>query len=357
MNQTRPTLLNRVSLYSALPRQRGADAECRSRRIPHVGGAQLRVLCLILLTTGLFMLLASAAQAAPIGALKQYRLPTPDRAPRYIATGSDGNRWFTESSEFRPATIGRITPSGAVTEFGPACEFCILNDIAQGPGNILYYTSNDPILGRITISGDFLDPVPMPQSDAVAGNLAVHGNEIWITDFNGDNLWRYNTVSGQFTRFPVPEPSDVAVDAAGTVWFTASTAQAIGRLNPQTGVVSLTPTQGFPRQIAVAADGKIWFTERFVPQAVGRLDPATNVVTEFPVTPGVGPEGIAASPAGPMWFTQTTKGNIARITADGVITEAKAVKGSEPFGIVVDADGDPWYTMMSANKIAELQLR
>jgi streptogramin lyase len=310
-----------------------------------------------LLTTGLLMFLVSAAHAAPIGALKQYRLPTADSAPRYIATGSDGNRWFTESSEFQPPTIGRITPSGAVTEFVPACSFCILNDIVQGPENVLYYTSNDPILGRITTSGDFLDPVPMPQSDAVAGNIAVHGNEIWITDFNGDNLWRYDTGSGQFTRFPVPEPSDVAVDDAGTVWFTASTAQAIGRLNPETGAFSLTPTEGFPRQIAVAADGKIWFTERFTPQAVGRLDPATNVVTEFTVTPGVGPEGIAASPAGPVWFTQTTKGNIARITDDGVITEAKTVKGSEPFGITIDADGDPWYTMMSANKIAEFQLR
>jgi virginiamycin B lyase len=75
------------------------------------------------------------------------------------------------------------------------------------------------------------------------------------------------------------------------------------------------------------------------------------------VTPGVGPEGITASPDGSIWFTQTTKGNVARITDDGVITEAKAVKRSEPFGITVDADADPWYTMMSANKIGELRLR
>jgi virginiamycin B lyase len=318
---------------------------------------RMRVVRLIPLTVGLFMLLVRAAHPAPIGALKQYQLPTADSAPRYIATGSDGNRWFTESSEFLPATIGRITPSGAVTEFGPACPFCILNDIAQGPGNILYYTSNDPILGRITTSGDFLDPVPMPQSDAVAGNIAAHGNRIWITDFNGDNLWRYTIGTGRFTQFPVSQPADVAVDAAGIVWFTAPDEPGIGRLDPQTGALSLTATEGFPREIAVAANGEIWFTERFVPLAVGRLDPATNTVTEFPVTPGVGPEGITASPDGSIWFTQTTKGNVARITDDGVITEAKAVKRSEPFGITVDADADPWYTMMSANKIGELRLR
>jgi streptogramin lyase len=57
------------------------------------------------------------------------------------------------------------------------------------------------------------------------------------------------------------------------------------------------------------------------------------------------------------WFTQTTKGNAARITNDGVITESKVVKGSEPFGITVDAGGEPWYTMFAANRIAEFQLR
>lgn len=317
----------------------------------------MRVLRLALLTALLSMLLAPVAEAAaPVGALKQYRVPTANSAPRYITNGSDGNRWFTESSEFLPAAIGRITPTGVVTEFPVDCNFCILNDIVQGPSNVLYFTSNNAFLGRITTSGALLAPVPMPQSNAVAGNIAVHGNQVWITDFNGDNLWRYDIASGQFTQFPVPEPSDVVVDSAGIVWFTASTAQAIGRLDPQSGAISLTSTQGFPRQITLSTDGTIWFTERFTPQAVGKLNPTTKAVTEFPVT-NVGPEDIAASPDGSVWFTQTTQGNIARITASGVITETKAVKGSQPFGITVDALGNPWYAMMSANKIGEFQLR
>ena len=135
------------------------------------------VIRLIVLVAGLFALLAGPAQAAPAGALKQYRVPTANSQPRDIANGSDGNRWFTESSEFVTPTIGRITPAGDITEFRPACEFYILTVIVQGPGDVLYYTSNDPILGRITTSGDFLDPVPIPNSIAVGGNLAVHGSQ------------------------------------------------------------------------------------------------------------------------------------------------------------------------------------
>ena len=112
-----------------------------------------------------------------------------------------------------------------------------------------------------------------------------------------------------------------------------------------------------PHSITVAADGQVWFNARFTPQAVGRLDPATGGVTIFPTPSNPGPEGIAASADGTVWFTQVTKGNIARIDNAGVITEAKAVKGSEPFGITVASNDDPWYTMFAANKVATLQMR
>jgi streptogramin lyase len=304
----------------------------------------------------------SAAQAAPVGTLKQFRVPTADTEPLSITNGSDGNRWFVEGnldSVLESPAIGRITPAGEITEFPVNCSFCSLSDIVQGPEGILYFTSNDPVLGRITTSGEFLAPIPMPENDVLAGDLAVHGNHIWITDFNNDSLWRYDvTPPGQFTQFPVPEPADVAVDSGGRVWFTAPLAPGIGELNPATGAVTLTPTDNLiPRQLTIAANGDIWFTARFTPQGVGRLVPATGAVTEFPLT-NVGPEGIAASPDGTVWFTQTTKGNIARIDPDsGVITEGKVVKNSEPFGITVASDNDPWYTMLEANKIATLQLR
>jgi virginiamycin B lyase len=315
---------------------------------------QARTLATLVATT-LLLTLPALAQAAPVGALKQYKLAA-GSGPRYIANGSDGNRWFTESSDVRQV-IGRITAAGVVSEFGPVCEFCILDDIAQGPGDVLYYTSNDPVLGRITTAGEVLDGVPTPDSDALAGTLAVHGGDVWMSDFNNDSIWRYATATGQFTQFPVPEPSDVAVDAAGTVWFTtASIDKAIGRLDPSTGAVALFPTNGFPHQLTVAPDGDVWFTVRFTPQAVGRLDPATGAVTEFPIATG-GPEGIAAAADGTIWFTLTTKGSVATIDDAGVIREGKAVKGSQPFGVTVDAQGDPWYAMMSADKIGELQLR
>jgi streptogramin lyase len=329
----------------------------------------------VTLAVGLVLSVGSAALAAPIGALKQFKVPTANSQPRAITNGSDGNRWFTEGTEFTaaPAKIGRITPAGVITEFAPdvaaGCNLCIITDIAQGPGGILYITSNDPTLMRFDMATQsFATPVPMPNTSALGGNLAVSATDVWITDFNNDVVWRYHLSDGQFTSFPVTDPADVAVDVAGNAWFTqpgdvnAPGTSTIGRIDAATGAVTTTPTTDgsttvAPRSLTVAADGQVWFTARFTPQAVGRLDPSTGTVTIFLTPSNPGPEGIAASPDGSIWFTQTIKGNIAKIDNADVITEGRVVKGSGPFGITVAANGDPWYTMMAANKIATLQLQ
>ena len=109
--------------------------------------------------------------------------------------------------------------------------------------------------------------------------------------------------------------------------------------------------------ITVATDGQIWFTSRFIPEVVGRLNPATGVVSTFLTAGSPGPEDIAASPDGTIWFTQNARGNIARIDNAGVITETTAIKASEPLQIAVAPNGEPWYRMLAANRIGTVQLR
>jgi hypothetical protein len=43
------------------------------------------------LAVGLVLSLGSAALAAPVGALKQFKVPTANSQPRAITNGSDGN--------------------------------------------------------------------------------------------------------------------------------------------------------------------------------------------------------------------------------------------------------------------------
>ena len=72
----------------------------------------------------------------------------------------------------------------------------------------------------------FEAPVAMPNSIALAGQLAVNGDVVFITDFNNHVVWRYNTISGTFDSFPA-DAADIAVDAAGNAWFTEPSAMMI----------------------------------------------------------------------------------------------------------------------------------
>ena len=260
----------------------------RRRKSGHVFAATL--------AAGLALSVAGAALAAPVGSLKQFKVPTANSQPRAITNGSDGNRWFTEGTEFTnaPPKIGRITPSGTVTEIPVDCNSCILTDIIQGPDNVLYYTSNDGLIGSYNWETEtFGDPIGLPNGAGIAGDLAIHNNEIWLDDFNTDSLWRYNITSGVFTQFSGPEPGDLVVDSVGDVWFTAPLDGSIDRLDPESGDVEVFPVEGLiPRQITIATDGQIWFTSRFTdPEAVGRLDPDTGVVSTFPTPANAGARG------------------------------------------------------------------
>src|SRR5919106_1704922 len=135
--------------------------------------------CFILLAACLTILALPVAQAAELGTLKHYKLPT-SSDPHFVTTASDGNVWFTVQGAFNeetfqtPGQVARVTLRGDITEFD-VCDSCITNDIVEGPDGILYISDNDGHLRRITTSGDLLSSVPVGSEvfgDPLAGIAA-----------------------------------------------------------------------------------------------------------------------------------------------------------------------------------------
>ena len=87
-----------------------------------------------------------------------------------IAAGPDGNLWFTEYDANR---IGRITPTGVVTEFSAGIsEGSAPNGITAGPDGNLWFTESDASrIGRITPSGVVSE---FPPTAAIRG-IRLHG--------------------------------------------------------------------------------------------------------------------------------------------------------------------------------------
>ena len=227
------------------------------------------------------------------GAWKEFVIPRPANS---ITVGPDGNLWFTEA-----AFIGRLTPTGTVTEFPVPTQM--------------------PSLGQITAGPD--------------GNL-------WFTETRGDKIGRI-TPSGKITEFPLAPgswPFSIVAGPDSHLWFTEGFGNRIGRLSTAGGLAEfeLLQPNSEPRQIAVGPDGNLWFTEG-AGGRIGRITPQ-GVITEFSVpNPDRIPSGLTFGPDGNLWYLYVTMSQVGRMTLGGTAVNGPCT-ASDTILCIDDVPGD-----------------
>jgi virginiamycin B lyase len=176
---------------------------------------------------------------------------------------------------------------------------------------------------------------------------------LWFTESAGNRIGRMAPDGTGLVEYPLPNPDSspriIAVGADGNLWFSEHAGNRIGRITPA-GVVTAFPIPtpaSQPRAIALGADGNIWFG-MFAAGRIGRITPS-GVITEFPIpTPGSGPRALAAGPDGNVWFSEFRTSRIGRITPAGVVTEFELPRpDSGPGDITAGADGAMWFVELS----------
>jgi streptogramin lyase len=270
-----------------------------------------------------------------------------------IASGPDGNLWFTEETL---GGVGRITPAAVITEFSAGFPTGSPRGIVTGPDGNLWVAmaGANGAIAKVTKSGDVTEYPVTTAGDPT--DIAVGpDNNLWYTDPAANLIGRI-TPTGSITEFTegltaASGPTGIAKGPGDTLWFTEANAGQIGRITTS-GVITEYSSgisgSSDPQDIAKGPDGNLWFTERADPGAIGRITPEGEV-TEFTddLTVNSGPRGIAAGPDGNLWFTEsTTPGRIGRITTDGKITEYSdgLVGILSPFSIAAGPDGNMWFT-------------
>jgi streptogramin lyase len=283
-----------------------------------------------------------------------------------ITAGPDGNVWFTDPVQ---SAVGRITPSGQVTEFStignPAGE------ITTGPDGNLWFIG-DALrgeIGRITPTGQVTEfTLPNAFAQLTAVTAGPDGN-VWFTAniYPSGELVGRITPSGQITEFSIPVPPGVSGRAGGI------TAGPDGNLYfSHDGILaSITPTgairdhvaDGVPLAITTGPDGNIWAsgprfdlqTGAVIGDVIERISPLTGSAATFDVgTTSGSPSTISAGPDGNLWFTEPDANQIGRITPTGQVTLfAVPTAGSQPTGITAGPNGNIWFTEAGSRKIGE----
>jgi len=217
------------------------------------------------------------------GEIQEFSVPTPNAGPWNLAIDPyNGSIWFTE---YQANKIGRLFyyPSGAVWKF-------------------IEYALPTPNSFPTDIAVD-------PNYWHVGTDVQTH---IWFTMSGSDKIGRLNGATGEIVEYSTRgTPWGITVTPQSFVWFTQKLGDRIAKLNPWTGVITevslpVHSPGNEPLYIANDADGSLWFTESAT-NIVGRYVPGTNVFQEWVVpTSASKPHGIAITPR--LWGSglQTT---------------------------------------------------
>ncbi len=295
-----------------------------------------------------------SAAFTPTPTFYQFSVPVAANRPQWIAPGSDGNMWFTESPG---NAVARITPAGVVTEFAvPTANADPQQIIGASDGNLWFteHGSTANKITRVTTTGTFTEFSTLfapPPADQPLGLVDRGDGNIWYVANNSSRVGFQGISSGVAGETSVPTansgPFGIATAADNNLYYTESNVDKIGRIaNLFTAQSEINLTAGsIPESIVRGPDGNVWFTELGTSK-IGRLSPNSFSVTgEFPtLTPNGGPTGITVGQDGALWFTENGLDKIGRVTTGGTVSEySSPVTGLGLKGIGVAPDGSIWF--------------
>jgi streptogramin lyase len=298
------------------------------------------------------------------GVFAHFPVTTPNSNPFGIASGPDGNIWFTESAGNK---IGKMTTAGAISEYTVPTSSSFPANIVAGPNGALWFTERfGSNVGEITTGGSFSEfPTAMGASPV---GIAVGSNgALWFSEQQAPQFGQVTT-GGALTEYPLSNLMEATAAVAGApdaiVWFTTGSSNSIVEATTSGTQLNEFPVPGsFPagsqtNAIVYGPDGNLWFNDS-PGSTVGRMTPSGSF-TPFSVPAG-GTEvlaGITTGPDGAMWFTDCQNQFIGRITTSGVITKFQlpTPEGfAGPNQIVTGSDGNLWFTESISNAIEQLQ--
>jgi len=155
-------------------------------------------------------------------------------------------------------------------------------------------------------------------------------------------------------------PHDVAVGADGIVWYTAQRNGQLGRLDPATGKVDLVPlgAGAAPHGVIIGPDAAPWVTEGGT-NSIVRVDPQTRAVKRWPLPGGrswANLNTLTFDKLGRVWFTGQS-GIYGRLDPkSGAMQVWDAPRGHGPYGITTTPDGVVYYASLAGSYIARVDL-
>ena len=324
--------------------------------------------------------LGAQSASADVGTISEY--PVPGLSTPYgIASGPDGNIWFTDSGNAdgyskvgHMTTSGAITPSDVVGLPGTVNANGLAYGIAPGPDGNLWLGHRGTAVDKVptTVSSPS-DITEYPFSGGVQELLAGPDSRMWLTSGGPGGTAQLGAMATDGTATTYQNSSwtqgtnGITVGPDNNLWVGLN--DAIGVVSTSGALLHTYPmpaaNDSIIRSLALGPDGNVWFTLGIAmgtAGGIGKITP-TGTVTIFntPGPPGSGsaPWGLAVGPDDRIWYVDRNEDWIGAFStsatsAADVTTYPTNNTNAGLLYITKGSDGRMWFNEFNRNALGAI---
>lgn len=300
--------------------------------------------------------------------LTRWEIPTPNALPFGIALGADGKVYFTE---FSGNKLGQLDPgTNEIRERTTGTGPCGL--VVSEEGGLFMALATDNAIQFLVFTGGSASwtlPTENAWPEILVPGTGPGRVNLWLNERQGRKVARFSPTQILVTlpliitpAIPVtptrlslePMIQEVAPDVyPGNPLLPPPIALfPVATSGPFTEWSSLA-TDRYLERVAVAPDGKVWFSQGEAPLC--RLDPETSTVLYYGIPGGSAALALAVDTEGKVWFSDTKRAAIGRLdpaTCD--VSLWLIPNGKQPFALLITTSGEIWFTDREGDSLGKL---
>lgn len=297
--------------------------------------------------------------------ITEYDLPRRTIEPHDAIVDSQGVVWY---SNFGEANIGKLDPrTGKVTEYqipelkhgSPVGSLSMRFDAEQNlwlgmmfQGGVAKFDRKTEKFQTWSVPAEFNRD--MTQVNMASPERSSVDGKVWTQNNGFAIIHRVDLATGQFETFQPFKDSkpgethniyDVIPDSHNNAYFTDFSREHIGRVDAQTGKISLWPTptrNSAPRRGQMDAQDRLWFGE-YRGNRIGMFDPKTEHFQEWEApSPWSAPYDVQLDKNGDAWTGSMTNDRVLRLNPKtGDMTEYLLPRSTNIRRVFIDNSTTP----------------
>ena len=233
------------------------------------------------------------------------------------------------------------------------------HDVAPAPDGKIWYTAQrQGALGILDPANGAVRQVPLGEGSAPHGVIQGPDGAAWITDSGQNAIVRFDPVSGKVDVWKLPADAGYAnlntgaFDGDGMHWFTGQNG-VYGRLDPRSKAIRLwkDPDGRGPYGIAATPAGEVYYVS-LAGSHLASIDRESGTAKIIePPTPKQGARRVWADSRGDLWISEWNSGQLSRYSPATGGWKSWKLPGDAPraYAVYVDERDVVWVSDFGAN--------